>query len=47
MVCLDLLLIDPDDVEVHLAETAASIFKPVDIEELIDIEAVLLSIALK
>ena len=42
---LNLLLVDPDNIQVHLSNSSAPIFKPVSIYELVDVEAVLLCIA--
>lgn len=41
---LELLLVDPDDIEAHASYFSSSIFEPADIFEAIDIETVLLSI---
>lgn len=47
MICFYLLLIYIDDVEVHFTNTTASVLKPIHVQELINIQAILFSVALK
>ena len=47
MIGLDLLLIDPNNIEAHLANLSAAILEPEDVDELIDIQVILLRVALE
>ena len=47
MIHFHFLLVDIDDVEVEFANLLAAILKPEDLQEVVDKEAILVSVALK
>ena len=42
---LNLLLVDPDNIQIHLSNSSAPIFKPISIYKLVDVKAILLCVA--